>query len=197
MPWQRRPGPGGCWWSPDAGLVLATAVGLLRLLVAVPEEIEAVARRVRERAPGDRQALLLATVPGLGYYTALLARAENKGCLPLPYGQAAIELRRPGALHLRLWQGGEACGHSQEGLQLPQVGAGGDGHACRGAAWAPAWVLPAAAAGQGRPEGEGGSGGGAQQGGPPDAEQSRSYRKVGPCLAPQGQADSEAYVAGG
>jgi|GEM_PF-6898808 len=50
MPWQRRPGPGGCWWSPDAGLVRGTAVGLLRLFVAVPEEIEAVAGRVRERA---------------------------------------------------------------------------------------------------------------------------------------------------
>jgi hypothetical protein len=69
MPWQRRPKPGGCWWSPDAGLVLATAVGLLRLLVAVPEEIEAVAGRTRERARGGRQALLLATVSGLGYYT--------------------------------------------------------------------------------------------------------------------------------
>jgi transposase len=83
---------------------LATAVGMLRLLVAVPEKIEAVAGRVRERAPGERQALLLATVPGLGYYTALLVLAENKGRLPLPDGQAAIELRRPGALHLRLWR---------------------------------------------------------------------------------------------
>jgi hypothetical protein len=43
--------------------------------VAVPEEIEAVARRVWERAPGDRQALLLTTVPGLGYYAALLVLA--------------------------------------------------------------------------------------------------------------------------
>jgi hypothetical protein len=77
MPWQRRPGPGGCWWSPDAGLVRGAAVGLLGLLVAVPERIEAVAGRVRERARGNRAALLLATVPGLGYYTALLARAEN------------------------------------------------------------------------------------------------------------------------
>jgi hypothetical protein len=48
--------------------------------------IEAVARRVRERAPGDRQALPLATVAGLSYYTSLLARAENKECLPLPHG---------------------------------------------------------------------------------------------------------------
>jgi hypothetical protein len=78
MPWQRRPGPGGCWWSPDAGLVRGTAVGLLRLFVAVPEEIQAVAGRVWERAPGNRQALLLATVPGLGCYSALLAGAENK-----------------------------------------------------------------------------------------------------------------------
>jgi len=85
MPWQRRPGPGGCWWSPDAGLVLATAVGMLRLLVAVPEKIEAVAGRVRERARGNRAALLIATVPGLGYYAALLARAEtrNVSCFPM------------------------------------------------------------------------------------------------------------------
>jgi hypothetical protein len=47
-----------------------------------------------------------------------------------------MELRRPGALHLRLWQGGEACGHSQAELQLPQAGAGGEDHACVGGAWA-------------------------------------------------------------
>jgi hypothetical protein len=52
--------------------------------VAVPEEIEAVARRVRERAPGDRQALLLATVSGLGYYAALLVLAGigDVSCFP-------------------------------------------------------------------------------------------------------------------
>jgi transposase len=52
--------------------------------VAVPEEIEAVAGRVRERARGDRQALLLATVPGLGCYTALLARAEIRNVSRFP-----------------------------------------------------------------------------------------------------------------
>jgi len=52
--------------------------------VAVPEEIEAVARRVRERARGDREALLLATVSGLGYYAALLVLAGigDVSCFP-------------------------------------------------------------------------------------------------------------------
>ena len=66
---------------------MATAVGLLRLLVAVPEKIEAVAGRVRERAPGDREALLLATVPGLGYYAALLVLAGIGDVSRFPTGE--------------------------------------------------------------------------------------------------------------
>jgi hypothetical protein len=84
---------------------------------------------VRERARGNRAALLLATVPGLGYYTALLARAENKECLPLPYGQAPMELRRPGAFHLRLWWGSNARCHHQAGPLFRLQNAGGGGHA--------------------------------------------------------------------
>jgi len=75
---------------------------MLRLLVAVPEEIEAVARRVWERALGDRQALLLATVPGLGYYTALLARAEIRNVSCFPMARLLSSCARAGAFHLRL-----------------------------------------------------------------------------------------------
>jgi len=50
-------------------------LGLLRLPGALAAELEAVARRVQERARGDPRALLLATIPGVGYHTALLVLA--------------------------------------------------------------------------------------------------------------------------
>jgi transposase len=170
---------------------------MLRLLVAVPEKIEAVAGRVRERAPGERQALLLATVPGLGYYTALLARAENKECLPLPDGQAAIELRRLGAFHLRLWKAVRHAAIAKRGFSFLRwtlveaamhvVGRPGPCRSSTGGCW---WARAPR-----------------RRGGAPARKvskavfwmlsMSRFYRKVGPCLAPQGQASSGAYVAGG
>jgi transposase len=50
--------------------------GLLWLLSALRQGIKAVAGMVREVARRDEQALLLTTVPGLGYYAALLVLAE-------------------------------------------------------------------------------------------------------------------------
>jgi hypothetical protein len=168
---------------------------MLRLLVAVPEKIEAVAGRVREVARRDKQALLLTTVPGLGYYTALLARAENKECLPLPDGQAPIELRRAGALHLRLWWDSNARCHRQAGPSFRLLDAGGGGHAWRGVAWAPAGFYRRLLVGKG-----------AQKARVAVARSftkavfwmlrtGRSYREVEPYLASQGQASSGRYMA--
>jgi transposase len=195
MPWQRRPGPGGCWWSPDAGLVLATAVGMLRLLVAVSEKVEAVAGRVRERAPGDRQALLLATVSGLGYYAALLVLAgigdvscfptarrlwSYAGLVPSTYASGGVvthgAITRRGFSFLR-WALVETVMHVlgrpgplQEFYRRLLVGKGAQkARVARKLSKAVFWIL----------------------------SMSRFYRKLGPCLAPQGQASSEAYVAGG
>jgi transposase len=170
---------------------------MLRLLVAVPEEIEAVAGRVPERARGDREALLLATVPGLGYYTALLARAEIRnvsrfpmarllsrcaGLVPSTYASgravrhAAIAKR--GFSFLR-WALVEAAMHAvrrpgsfHEFYRRLLVGKGAQkarGAPARKLGKAVFWMLST----------------------------DSSYREVEPYLVPLGQADSDAYVAGG
>jgi transposase len=170
---------------------------MLRLLVAVPEKVEAVAGRVRERAPGDRQALLLATVPGLGYYTALLARAEIRNVsrfltarrlwsyaalVPSTYASGGVVTH--GAITRRgprfvCWALVEAAMHAvgwpgplQEFYRRLLVGKGA--HKARGA---PARELSKAVFWMLRTD--------------------SSYREVEPYLVPLGQASSGAYVAAG
>jgi hypothetical protein len=173
---------------------LATAVGMLRLLVAVPEKIEAVAGRVRERAPGDREALLLATVPGLGYYAALLVLA-GIGTSPASRWRGCYRAA-PGLVpSTYVWWGSNARCHHQAGPSFRLLDAGGGGHASGESAWAPAGFYRQLLVGKG-----------AQKVRVAVARSftkavfwmlrtGRSYREVEPYLASQGQASSGRYMA--
>lgn len=46
------------------------------MLEAVRQEIQVASRRVQQLAQKDRDAMLLMTVPGVGYYSALLIKSE-------------------------------------------------------------------------------------------------------------------------
>lgn len=50
--------------------------GYIAVLDAVRREIQEASRRVQQLAEEDRDALLLMTVPGMGYYSALLTKSE-------------------------------------------------------------------------------------------------------------------------
>jgi transposase len=50
--------------------------GYLTVLDVVREEIRAVSKKVQQLAEKDRDALLLMTIPGMGYYSALLTKSE-------------------------------------------------------------------------------------------------------------------------
>ena len=50
--------------------------GYLNVLDTVREEIKAVSRRVQQVAEQDHDAMLLMTIPGVGYYSALLIKGE-------------------------------------------------------------------------------------------------------------------------
>jgi transposase len=50
--------------------------GYLTVLDAVREEIRAASKKVQQLAEEDREALLLMTIPGMGYYSALLTTSE-------------------------------------------------------------------------------------------------------------------------
>jgi transposase len=50
--------------------------GYLAVLNVVRQEIRAVSKKVQQLAEGDRDALLLMSIPGMGYYSALLTTSE-------------------------------------------------------------------------------------------------------------------------
>ncbi len=50
--------------------------GYIAVLDAVRQEIREASRKVQQLAEEDRDALLLMTIPGMGYYSALLTRSE-------------------------------------------------------------------------------------------------------------------------
>ncbi len=106
-------------------------LGLLRLLGALAAELEAVARRVQERARGDPRALLLATTPGVGRHTALLILAEIGDISRFPSGRHLASYA--GLVPSTYASGGKAGhgGHHQAGLPLPALGPGGGGQAGR------------------------------------------------------------------
>ena len=54
----------------------ATAEGYLRLINALGEEIEAISRELRSLVKEEPQAQLLMSLPGIGYYSALVLLAE-------------------------------------------------------------------------------------------------------------------------
>ena len=153
------------------------------------------AGRVGERARGDRQALLLATVPGLGYYAALLVLAEigdvspfptarhlssYAGLVPSTYASGGVvrhgAITKRGSRFLR-WALVEAALHAvgrpgplQEFYRRLLVGKGAQKArvaVARKLSKAVFWML----------------------------KSGRSYREVEPYLAPQGQASSGPYMA--
>ena len=169
--------------------------GLLRLLSALRQEIEAVAGRVREVARRDEQALLLTTVPGLGYYAALLVLAEigdvsrfptarhlssYAGLAPSTYASGGVvrhgAITKRGSRFLRWALAGAAIhavgrpGPLQEFYRRLLVGKGAQKArvaVARKLSKAVFWML----------------------------RTGRSYREVEPYLAPQGQAGSGRYMA--
>jgi transposase len=50
--------------------------GYIAVLDVVRQEIWAASKKVRQLAEGDHGALLLMTIPGMGYYSALLTKSE-------------------------------------------------------------------------------------------------------------------------
>ena len=50
--------------------------GYLTVLDAIRQEIKIASKRVQQLAEGDQDAMLLMTIPGMGYYSALLTRSE-------------------------------------------------------------------------------------------------------------------------
>jgi len=169
--------------------------GLLRLLSALRQELELVAGRVREAARRDERAILLTTVPGLGYYLALLVLAEigdvsrfptarhlasYAGLVPSTYASGGVvrhgAITKQGSRFLR-WALVEAAMHAvrrpgplQEFYRRLLVGKGAQKArvaVARKLAKAVFWML----------------------------KTGRSYKEVEPYLAPQGQASSSLYMA--
>ena len=58
------------------GLGLGVVDCYLRLMPPLSREILVLSRELRQMAEGDEDVRLLMTIPGVGYYTALLVRAE-------------------------------------------------------------------------------------------------------------------------
>ena len=58
------------------GLGLEPIGSYLRVLNPLNDEIKRISKHLRELSGGDEEVKLLMTVPGVGYYTALLVKAE-------------------------------------------------------------------------------------------------------------------------
>ena len=58
------------------GLGLEPVDSYLRLMTPLREEIRVLSRELRRIAAGDEEVRLLTTIPGVGYYTAVLVKAE-------------------------------------------------------------------------------------------------------------------------
>ena len=74
--------PGSCGLFTEKGVGWLRGLGLepiesyLRVMRPLDDEIKRISRHLRELAGGDEEVKLLMTIPGVGYYTALLVKAE-------------------------------------------------------------------------------------------------------------------------
>ena len=83
-------------------------LGIVKLL---DDEIKLLSKQLRGLAEDDEDVKLLMTIPGIGYYSALLVKSEVGDINRFPFGERALQLRWAYAFHACLWLCGEAWGH--------------------------------------------------------------------------------------
>jgi transposase len=106
------------------GLGLEPVDCYLRLMPPLSREILALSRMLRQMAEGDEDVRLLMTIPGIGYYTALLKGGGRRGGSYSLQGDDG-QLLRSGAQHQEQRRSHPPRPRHQGGEQVAQVGPGG------------------------------------------------------------------------
>ena len=78
----------------------------LRIMDIFDEEIRVLSRQLEGLAKEDEDVVLLMTVPGIGYYSALLVKSEIGDVNRFPFGERLCGYAGLGAVYSCFWRGG-------------------------------------------------------------------------------------------